>query len=248
MHIRVASYNIHRAIGMDRRFRLDRIMRILGQISADVVLLQEVDSGVPRSRELDLAQELARELGYPHYALGLNVALRKGRYGNATLSLFPILSERNIDLTIDAHKRRGCLHTRIGIERRPGDPSLLEVFNLHLGLSGRERMRQVGLLVRSREFLDLDPACACLVGGDFNDWRGLLPPVFTEILGFGCATNRRGDARRPIRTYPAFSPTGGLDKIFYRGPISPSGARACRLAVSRLASDHRPVVVDFDLS
>ena len=91
MHIRVASYNIHRAIGVDRRFRLDRIMRILGQISADVVLLQEVDSGVPRSRELDLAQELARELRYPHYAVGLNVALRKGRYGNATLSLFPIL-------------------------------------------------------------------------------------------------------------------------------------------------------------
>ena len=109
-------------------------------------------------------------------------------------------------------------------------------------------MRQVGLLVRSREFLDLDPACACLVGGDFNDWRSLLPPVFTEILGFGCATNRRGDVRRPIRTYPAFSPTGGLDKIFYRGPIRPIGARACRLAVSRVASDHRPVVVDFDLS
>ncbi len=247
MQLRIVSYNIHRAIGLDRRFRLDRIAKILEHLQPDVALLQEVDAGAPRSRELDLAYELAQLLDFPHYAVGHNVDLRKGRYGNATLSRFPILRERNIDLTIDSRKRRGCQHTSIEVEKQPGHPHIVEVFNLHLGLSARERARQVGLLVRSGEFSSLDRGHACLIGGDFNDWRSQLPPIFTEVLGFQCATEHRNGNRRMMRTYPSFSPTGGLDKIFYRGRFRLLEARTCRLRVSRVASDHLPIIVDFEL-
>ncbi|HEY4593405.1 MAG TPA: endonuclease/exonuclease/phosphatase family protein, partial [Thermoanaerobaculia bacterium] len=89
--LKVITYNIHRAIGVDRRFRPERIVKILRHYEADVVMLQEVDEGAPRSRELNLAEELARGAGYPHFALGHNVSLKKGRYGNATLSRFPIV-------------------------------------------------------------------------------------------------------------------------------------------------------------
>lgn len=245
MRLRVLSYNIHRAIGVDRRFRLDRVAKILAHHDPDIALLQEVDSGAPRSRELDLAKELAHLLGFPYYAVGHNVDLQKGRYGNATLSRYPILRERNIDLTIDSRKRRGCQHTTVEVQKVTGHPHLLEVFNLHLGLSARERARQVGLLVRSQEFAALPPHQPCLVGGDFNDWRALLPPIFTEILGFECATNNK---ERAIATYPSFSPTGGLDKIFSRGHLRLLAARACRLPVSKIASDHLPVVADFELT
>ena len=51
--LRVITYNIHKAIGVDRRFRPQRIVDILRHYDADVVTLQEVDDGVPRSRELD---------------------------------------------------------------------------------------------------------------------------------------------------------------------------------------------------
>lgn len=246
MRLRVITYNIHRAIGLDRRFRIDRIARILEHHDADIALLQEVDSGAPRSRELDLAQELAEMLDYPHFAVGHNVDLRKGRYGNATLSRYPIQRERNIDLTVESRKRRGCQHTTIQIERTAGTRAL-EVFNLHLGLSGSERMRQLGLLVRSNEFATLDTAHPCLIGGDFNDWMGALPPIFTEILGFASATDP-GDANtRSLRTYPSFSPTGGLDKIFFRGRVRLTGTRICRLPVAKIASDHLPVIADFEL-
>ncbi len=247
MQLRIVSYNIHRAIGLDRRFRLDRIVRILEHLQPDVALLQEVDAGAPRSRELDLAYELAQLLDFPHYAVGHNVDLRKGRYGNATLSRFPILRERNIDLTIDSRKRRGCQHTSIQVEKQPGHRHIIEVFNLHLGLSSHERERQVGLLVRSGEFASLDRGHDCLVGGDFNDWRSQLSPIFTEGLGFQCATEHRNGNRRMMRTYPSFSPTGGLDKIFYRGHFRLLDARTCRLRVSRVASDHLPIIVDFEL-
>lgn len=247
MHLRLLTYNIHRAIGVDRRFRPDRIVEILAHHAADVVLLQEVDEGAPRSRELDLARELAVAAGYSHYAVGHNVRLRRGRYGNATLSRFPILRERNIDLSIDDRKRRGCQHTTIRIETVRGHAHELEVFNVHLGLSARERARQIGLLVRSGEFRLLDPAQTCVVGGDFNDWRSLLHPVFVDILGFSCVSGDEGTERRRLRTYPSFSPTGGLDRLYYRGGLRRLEAAVCRLATARVASDHLPVIADFEL-
>jgi endonuclease/exonuclease/phosphatase family metal-dependent hydrolase len=244
MRLRVMTYNIHRAIGLDRRFAPERILRIVDSHQADVVLLQEVDDGAPRSRELDLAMELARALGYPHFAIGHNVTLRKGRYGNATLSRYPILRERNIDLTIGYWKRRGCQHTAIAVGAHA---KRLEIFNLHLGLSARERVRQIALLARSRELASLPLDVACLVGGDFNDWRSLLRPLFAGPLGFRSATERSASGQRPLPTYPSFLPTGPLDSIYYRGGLRLLQARRCRLRLSRIASDHLPVIADFDL-
>jgi endonuclease/exonuclease/phosphatase family metal-dependent hydrolase len=247
MRIRVVSYNIHRAIGVDRRFRPDRIVGIVAEHDADIVLLQEVDEGVPRSRELDLARELAHSLGYPHFAIGHNVRLRRGRYGNATLSRHPILRERNIDLTIGMRKRRGCQHTAIQVEGASGPRHRLEVFNLHLGLSARERDRQVGLLVRSQEFASLSEEVPCIVGGDFNDWRHRLQPIFTEVLGFRSVTSRHGRRDDSIATYPAFFPRGPLDRIYYRGGLRVIAAGRCRHELSRVASDHLPIVAELEL-
>jgi endonuclease/exonuclease/phosphatase family metal-dependent hydrolase len=247
MRLRVVSYNIHRAIGVDRRFRPERVIRILSAYDADLVLLQEVDDGVPRSRELNLGRELAAALGYPHLAIGHNVALRKGRYGNATLSRHPILRERNIDLTIGFRKRRGCQHTRILVSGPGGRRRRLEVFNLHLGLSARERQQQVDVLSRSRELAALGAEVPCLVGGDFNDWRRLLEPAFRQELRFRSATERPHLLTGAIRTFPSFFPQGALDRIYYRGRLRLVGSRRCRLALSRVASDHLPVIADFDL-
>ena len=243
--LKVITYNIHRAIGVDRRFRPQRILDVLRHYEADVVLLQEVDEGVPRSRELNLAKELAEAAGYPHFALGHNVSLRKGRYGNATLSRFPILRERNIDLSVaESWIRRGCQHTTLDVD---GNGRNLEVFNLHLGLSARERQKQIQILTRSHEFSSVAPATPLLVGGDFNDWRSLLLPVFTDGLGFACATERKRRPYRCIPTYPSFSPQGGLDRIYHRGPLNLVSVHSCRLQVARVASDHLPVVAEFEL-
>lgn len=247
MRVRFMTYNIHRAIGVDRRFRPERIVRIAEHHAPDVLLLQEVDHGVPRSRETDLGRVLAEALGFRYFVVGHNVSLRRGRYGNATLSRYPILRERNIDLTIGSRKRRGCQHTTVEIEKVRGHPHRMDVFNLHLGLSAQERARQIGLLVRSKEFSQLDPNQVSLVGGDFNDWRSLLHPIFTEILQFDCATQRSHTYNGALRTYPSFSPRGGLDRIYFRGPVRALSARTCRLNLSRVASDHLPVIADFEM-
>ena len=247
MKLRILTYNIHRAIGIDRRFRPERIGEILEHHNADVVLLQEVDVGVPRSQKLNLAKLLAEELEYPHYAVGLNVKLRKGMYGNATLSRYPIAREKNIDLTIGRRKKRGCLYTRLTLPNENGDEMGMAIFNLHLGLSFKERPQQVGRLVRSPEFQNLPPETACLVAGDFNDFWTRLAPIFTEILIFECATNHSWGYQNALLTYPSFSPTTGLDKIFCRGDIDILHCRRCRMNISRIASDHLPVIADLEI-
>jgi endonuclease/exonuclease/phosphatase family metal-dependent hydrolase len=207
-----------------------------------------VDDGAPRSRGLDLGPELARALGYEHWAIGHNVTLRKGRYGNATLSRWPIQRERNIDLTVGFMRRRGCQHTRIAVRTPVGKTRRLEAFNLHLGLSARERERQVTLLARSREFAALPFGTPTIVAGDYNDWRSLLRPFFVDMLGFRSATGGNTVSERAIATFPSFFPQGSLDRIYYRGPLRLAAAKRCRLGLSRVASDHLPVIVDFDLS
>ncbi|MEM7049815.1 MAG: endonuclease/exonuclease/phosphatase family protein [Acidobacteriota bacterium] len=243
MRLRILTYNIHRAIGVDRRFRLDRIQRILRHHDPDVALLQEVDDDAPRSRRLDLGRELADGLGYESVAIGHNVSLRQGRYGNATLSRLPIAGDRNIDLTIGRRKRRGCQYTRLELGQGRGE---IAVFNLHLGLSASERRRQLEILMRSRELARLRDGAPCVVAGDFNDWRSRQGPVLEERLSFVSATERRS-LRGPIRTYPSFSPSGGLDRIYYRGRLELVQARRCRLQVSKVASDHLPVIADFEV-
>jgi len=246
MDLRIMSYNIHRAIGVDRLFRPERIATIIEHYDADIVLLQEVDVGAPRSRRLNLAETLAGMTGYSHYAVGLNVKLKEGMYGNATLSRYPILETRNIDLTIEDNKARGCLYTRFALPSRRRRGLALPVFNLHLGLSFRERPRQLGLVVRSPEFKALAETDPCLVAGDFNDLRKRLAPMLTEILGFDCATNRRKGYQNARLTYPSFSPTSGLDKIFCRGMNVVRG-RTCRARLVKVASDHLPVMADLRL-
>jgi len=240
------TYNIHRAIGLDREFAPDRIAEVLRHHDADLVLLQEVDHGVPRSDHLTLASHLARQLEYQYRAVGLNVFLKKGKYGNATLSRYPIARQRNIDLTIGHRKRRGAQHTRIQVlDGR--HQATLDVFNVHLSLLAGLRRQQVHRLLNTGDFQHITADHPCIIAGDTNDWRGELARRFFEPNGFLCATNCH-PGPRALRTYPAFSPTGGLDKIFYRGDLRLLHAGCSRLRVARIASDHLPVVADFDIA
>lgn len=249
MRFRLLTYNIHRAIGVDGLFEPARIVAILAHHDADIVLLQEVDRGVPRSKHLDLASHFAAALRYDYRAVGMNVFLRKGRYGNATLTRFPIGRQRNINLTIRWRKRRGAQHARIALPRAGSTrgPKSVDIFNVHLGISGRERRQQVARLLDSPDIANLDSVQSCIIAGDMNDWRGVLKRQRFVKAGFSCATNRRAGSRWSIKTFPSYAPTGGLDKIFYRGPLRLMRVYRSRLRLAQVASDHLPVIAEFEV-
>jgi len=95
---------------------------------------------------------------------------------------------------------------------------------------------------------DLDPGTACILGGDFNDWRSLLRAFFVEGLRFDCASDHQTQrGPRAIKTYPSISPRGGLDRIYYRGNLRLLWAYRCRHVAARVASDHRPLIAEFEL-
>jgi len=246
MRLRILTYNIHKAIGVDRVFAPERIIQVLRHHDADIVLLQEVDRYAPRSGCIDLASYLARELGYRYRAVGINVYMKRGKYGNATLSRYPIGRQHNIDLTVGRAKRRGAQHTRIHVVRGR-ERVAVDVFNVHLSLLARLRRVQVERLLHTSDIVNLPLDAPCIIAGDMNDWQGELKRKHFLPAGFKCATNRREGSRWAIRTFPSFAPTGGLDKIFYRGSLQFLHAFRSRLEVARVASDHLPVIADFEL-
>ncbi|MFT7517226.1 MAG: endonuclease/exonuclease/phosphatase family metal-dependent hydrolase [Myxococcota bacterium] len=242
MNLRIMSWNIHRCIGVDRRFKPERVAECIAHYSPDILCLQEVDRGVPRSRKLYLDHFLAEALGYEFHTWSQAHTLTLGAYGNATLSRFPIVKRRVLDLTVSGKKKRNSLYTRIKVKRRN-----LHLFNWHLGLSAGERRSQVQHLLGTNTVRDLPDNSRIILAGDTNDWRNLL------FNGCGIADNgydawSEHGRRKLIRTFPSTQPLGALDKFFWKGAIDAERIYPGHTKQTRLASDHLPLVADFTLS
>ncbi len=241
MRFRLITYNIHKGIGgVDRRYRLERIVAVLARYEPDVVLLQEVAEGVPRSRRHRQVDLLGDALGLCHRAFQVNVKLRKGVYGNAILSRFPLSDVQDIDLTVPLKKRRRALvaHCRLGFD---GHTSRLLIANLHLGLAALERRVQLRRLLRSDVLVHTHRDTAVIVAGDFNDVYGKLGRRLLEPAGFQPAAGR-------VKTFPAILPLRPLDRIYFRGRLKLVRSFAPRTAMARRASDHLPLVAEMRLT
>jgi endonuclease/exonuclease/phosphatase family metal-dependent hydrolase len=237
--LRLVTWNIHKGIGRDGHYRLERVIRVLRELDADVVCLQEVDEGVIRSSRESQAQRLGDELEYPHAALGLNVRVGGGGYGNLTLSRHPLEDVHNVDLTIPPKKRRSGLVTRV---LHQGDPRGWIVANVHLGLMHLERKFQVRRLL-AHLFEGARPGQPLVIAGDWNEWGSRLVKSVTRERGFHVA---RTDGRpKPHRTFPAHRPIVSLDKILYRDPVRCHHVACVLDDVTRVASDHLPLMVEL---
>jgi len=194
-----------------------------------------VEGGHP---EKDQAGYIAAELGF-HYALGENRRLKGGAYGNVVLSRFPLRTVRNYDLTVSGCERRGCLHTDISLPQG----ETLHVFNVHLGLALLERRHQ------GRHLVDQILADGILKGprimlGDFNEWtRGLT----TRLLGRKLKSVNLRKNLKWGRTYPGFMPVLALDHIYFDPSLELKKLTLHRTRQALVASDHLPLVADFEL-
>jgi endonuclease/exonuclease/phosphatase family metal-dependent hydrolase len=237
--IRIATYNIHKCRGLDRRISPTRIIGVLREIDADIIALQEVVSIANGAREADQVRFIAEELGYAH-CFGKNRQLRSGLYGNMVLTRLPLHSWCNYDLSWRRWERRGCLRADIVLP----NSRLLHVFNVHLGLAFTERRHQARRLVGPEILANASLQGARIMLGDFNEWtRGLASRLLSSHL-------ESVDVRHHIgrtKTYPGVLPMLHLDHIYFDSSLQLERFTMHRSRTALVASDHVPLVAEFSL-
>ena len=218
MILTVASYNIHKAEGIDRRVDLSRIALVLKEIDADLVGVQEVYR--PQAEALAGSLDMRMVMGATRFHAGLP-------YGNAVFTRLAIQASYTFDLTRPTRQPRGGMRLDLLVAGR-----MLHLFNVHFGLKIRERVEQVEALVRE-QILNVELIGPRVVIGDLNEW--FPGPV-------GRALRRELHGPRIRRTHPAPLPLFPLDRIYWDRNLQSEGFHVHRSRLARVASDHLPVV------
>lgn len=223
--LKVASYNIRKSLGTDRQRRPDRILKILGEVDADIVALQEVDrrfgprvSTIPAEAILDHSEYMPVRVGIRESSLGWHgnaILVRKG---------LEILDHRRID--IPAFEPRGAILADVRWEGRR-----VRIIGMHLGLMGTTRLRQARAIV---DYLEkIEERVPTIIMGDLNQWApegGCLAQfaVHHTVIAPGPSFH----SRRPML---------GLDRIIVSRDIEVDATGVHMSDLARRGSDHLPV-------
>src|SRR4051794_30594195 len=113
LRVRVATYNVHKCRGLDGRTLPERIAKVIRELDADVVAIQEMMDVRDGRPEHDQAQRIVSLLEGYDWCFGESRILRGGPYGNMTLSRIPFGPCQNYDVTWKKRERRGCLRSDI---------------------------------------------------------------------------------------------------------------------------------------
>lgn len=226
--LRIATYNIRKALGTDRRRDPERVMRVIAGLEADILCLQEADKRLPPrppALERAMLEERTgmRPIEYDHGRDSL------GWHGNAILIGPGIEVRDRIHHDLPGLEPRGMVEAILARDSQP-----FRVFAVHLALMRAVRKRQVRHLLDRAGEEDLPT----LIAGDFNE-RSL-----DEGLG-SLARHYRILTGGP--TYHSRRPLFGLDRIAISDHFEPGQIGAVMTEDSRLASDHLPLLAEVSL-
>ncbi len=240
--LRIMTYNVHRCIGLDRKISVGRIAEVIAAYRPDVVALQEIDCGQVRPAATDQAGEIARHLELS-LARSSPLGIERERCGNTILSRYPLRLVKAGGLRRPRRWRTPARRGVLWVEIEAGG-STLQVINTHLGLTPRERLYQARVLTGA-EWLR-HPACSppVVLCGDFNAQPG---SAVHHLIG-GLLRDAELCCPRPSKkTWPSIYPVMGLDHLFVSADLTVTNAEAPATGLTRLASDHLPLVVDLEL-
>lgn len=240
---RLMTYNVHRCVGVDRRLDVARVAAVIAEHEPDVVCLQELDVGRARTGWVDQATSIAEQLSMTvrfHAAMRVEAEL----YGDAILTPHP---ERLVKAgalptlpNVPGLEPRGALWVQVALGE-----ATVNILNTHLGLVPREQWLQAQALAGA-DWLGHDlcrgPTILC---GDFNATSVTRPyRVLTQRLDDA----QRKLGRRPsVKTFPSGFPAIRIDHAFVSREIRVTAAAAPFSPLARMASDHLPLVIDFEI-
>ena len=243
--MRLLTYNVHRCVGVDRRLDVERIVGVIAEHEPDIVCLQELDVGRARTGGVDQAGEIARGLSM---SVRFHAAMRveAEEYGDAILTRWP---ERLIRVGalptisgVPGLEPRGALWTRV---EKDGCPPL-NVLTTHLGLVPKEQRLQAEALVGPDWLGHEECQGPTILAGDFNATSITRP---YQILTGGLADAQRECGQKPtIKTFPSGFPAIRIDHVFVSDHLRVTKVQAPFSPLSRMASDHLPLIVDFEFA
>ena len=230
MQLTFASYNIHKAVGLDRRRNPERILAVLHEIDADVIALQEADrrigdraSVLPRA-EIDDTPWRVVELARRPRSIGW--------HGNALLVRreYEITGAHALDLPTLEPRGAACVELMIGGQA-------IRVLGTHLDLSGLRRREQIRSMLA---FVDgCEQAHPTIIMGDFNQWGRQTGAMREFANGWNLIT--------PGKSYPSRQPVANLDRIVASGEWRVIETGVHHTVLSAVASDHLPVLARLEL-
>lgn len=227
----IASYNIHKCVGVDKRYDPGRVTQVIGEIGADIIALQEADRRYgDREGTLDL-YELERRCGLMPIPLS-PTAKGHGWHGNMVLVREGKVRDIH-QMNLPGVEPRGALVVDVDLDHGP-----LRVIAAHFGLLRRCRRRQAQAILEAA--LERDPRPTLFVG-DLNEWRSgkgsslhALDPLF-------------GPLTAALPSFPSRFPMLALDRILGHPHHIISSIEVHDTPLARLASDHLPLKARVDL-
>jgi endonuclease/exonuclease/phosphatase family metal-dependent hydrolase len=227
----IASYNVHKGIGFDRRFDPARIISVIREMNADVVALQEASGRFGERESLLDLDRLEHECGLvPVPVSGPNG--QHGWHGNLILFREGIVSAAR-QLSLPGVEPRGALVIDLTLNAGP-----LRIIAAHLGLLRNSRAKQVETLLGEAHAHDERPT---LLMGDLNEWR----------VGRRSALNglapKFGPLHATLPSFPSRFPMLALDRVLGKPHDLICGVELHDTPLARVASDHLPIKASIRL-
>ena len=224
MQLTVASYNIHKAVGLDRRRDPERIVAVLREIDADVIALQEADRRFGERVSVIPRQLLDEHSPWQAVPCGMRPG-SMGWHGNALLVRRGIEIVAAAPLPLPALEPRGAVRADLMIAGQP-----VRIAGMHLDLSGLRRRQQVRSVLAQLAGAEVPT----VLMGDFNEWSrrgGALREFHAD----------RWQVLAPGRSVPSRRPLATLDRIVLSSGWRCGECAVHHSALAAQASDHLPV-------
>ncbi|PTX53831.1 endonuclease/exonuclease/phosphatase family metal-dependent hydrolase [Litoreibacter ponti] len=224
--IRLASYNIRKARGLDQKRKPGRTLDVINALGADVVVLQEADKRLGQRPTAVPRKMIEAETDFDLVEVARN-GVSIGWHGNAVLVRRGI-GVRSIDpLDLPGLEPRGAV--RLTLDVGAG----LTVVAAHLGLRRRDRLAQLDALNTATS-----ADAHCVIAGDFNEW--------SDTKGFEPLA-ARFETHTPGRSFHARRPIAALDRFALSRDVALHNAGVDQSALARVASDHLPIWSDISV-
>jgi endonuclease/exonuclease/phosphatase family metal-dependent hydrolase len=242
-HIRVMTYNVHGCRGMDGRVSPGRIARIIEQYHPDVVALQELDFGRLRSERHDQPDLIAKALGMK-VEFCPTVIDQDEQYGHALLTHVPLKIIRTALFGGDSGQRhrepRGALWVTVELKGLT-----INLLNTHFGLGRRERIAQADELLGEDWIGGKSSHEPFILCGDFNMMPGSRP--YRAITRHLHDVQNGFSEFKTLNTFSTFHPFARIDHVFISHDLDAERVAVPRTDLTRVASDHLPLIVDLTL-